>query len=57
LPIKYYFVSGFDGPEKSQFFTIKAQNHKESPVKNIQVFLCAIRDLCMRTTFYETVGF
>ena len=25
------------------------------PIENIQVFLCVLRDLCVRTTFYDSI--
>ncbi len=34
----------------------EAQRHEERPLKNIRVFLCVLRDLRVRTTFYEAVS-
>ncbi len=36
-------------------FHTKAQRHEERPIENIQVFLCVLRDLCVRTTSYESI--
>ncbi|MBU1571319.1 MAG: hypothetical protein KKE00_12540, partial [Proteobacteria bacterium] len=42
---------------KKIIFHTKAQRHEEKPIENIQVSLCVLRDLCVRTTFYEGVIF
>ena len=36
-------------------FHTKTQRHEERPIENIQVFLYVLRDLCVRTTFYEAI--
>ena len=42
--------------QKSVFAT-KTQRHEEMSIENIQVFLYVLRDLCVRTTFYEACIF
>ena len=40
---------------KKSIFHTKTRRHLESSVESIQVFLCVLRDLCMRAAYYESI--
>jgi len=42
---------------RKSVFATKTKRHEKWSIENIQIFLYVLRDLCVRTTFYEACIF